>query len=259
MSDIIRQNDPVSPPAVKQDGNDSPTSLLAIISQASTNPQCDVDKMRALLDMQQQVEDRHAESEFRHAMSEASGEIPQVNKRGRVSLGGKGGYSFTRWEDMDAVIRPILTKHGLSLSFTTRSAEGGMRTIIGKITHQNGRYQTAEMDLPLDGGQGRNQLQAFGSTLSYGKRYCAEMLLNIVRCNEDTDGVPPQVSPQKTITSQQKEMIIERLERLQMGPERVLAYCEVSRVDDIPLEKFKNVFNRLNSSLKEREARYENS
>lgn len=255
MSDITHQE---TPEVSSQEVTKSPVTILGIVSQIAENPNYDVEKMRTLLEMQQQVEDRRAEIEFRHAMSEASGEIPQVNKRGRVSLGGKGGYSFTRWEDMDTVIRPILTKYGLSLSFTTRSSANGMRTIIGKITHRNGKYQTAEMDLPLDTGQTRNQLQAFGSTLSYGKRYCTEMLLNIVRCNEDTDGVPP-VDDREKITAEQKEMIIEKLERLQMGPERVLAFCEVSRVDDIPSEKFKKVFNRLNSILKEREAGYENS
>jgi hypothetical protein len=47
------------------------------------------------------------------------------------------------------------------------------------------------MVLQLDTGPGRNQNQAMGSTLSYGKRYTAEMLLNIVREGEDTDGKHP--------------------------------------------------------------------
>jgi hypothetical protein len=47
------------------------------------------------------------------------------------------------------------------------------------------------MQLPIDSygsGTGRNELQARGGTLAYGKRYTAEMLLNIVREGDDTDG-----------------------------------------------------------------------
>lgn len=252
MSDVVATQNKSSP-ALEAGGNTN-VSIMGIISQVATNPQCDVEKMQALLQMHHQVQDREATIEFSRAMSAASGEIPQVAKNGRVSLGGKGSYSFTRWEDMDAVIRPILTKHGLRLSFTTRSSESGMKTVIGTITHDNGKSQSAEMDLPLDTGQGRNALQAFGSSLSYGKRYCTEMLLNIVRTNEDTDGVSPAPARQSAqkISPAQKNEIIGLLEEAQLGPEKMLAHLGIKAVDDIPASQFKRVLVYLHKHLEKR-------
>ena len=62
------------------------------------------------------------------------------------------------------------------------------------------------MPLPPDVGPGRNALQAMGSTLSYAKRYLAEMLFNIVRENEDDDG---QAGGTRRIGGDQKAQLVE--------------------------------------------------
>ncbi|MXV35754.1 MULTISPECIES: ERF family protein [unclassified Saccharibacter] len=247
MSNVVAKENNVSPSVETRVNTD--VSIMGIISQAATNPQCDVDKMQALLQMHNQVMDREATAEFSRAMSAASGEIPQVAKNGRVSLGGKVGYNFTRWEDMDAVIRPILTKHGLRLSFTTRSSEGGMKTIIGTITHENGKSQSSEMDLPIDVGNGRNALQAFGSSISYGKRYCAEMLLNIVRTNEDTDGLPPKPRQGDVITAAQKNEIVDLLRQSGVATQKILAWAACSSLDEMPSHLYQRAVKRLKCSL----------
>ncbi|MXV43501.1 hypothetical protein GS501_00195 [Saccharibacter sp. 17.LH.SD] len=251
MSDIAIADKKM--PAASNAEQNGPASLLEIISRAATNPQCDIGKMQSLLEMQQKIQERQDIMEFNTAMSDASGEIPQIQKNGKVSLGGKGGYSFARWEDMDKAIRPILRKHNLRLSFTSRASEGGVKTIIGIITHKNGQYQTAEMDLPPDAGQGRNAIQAVGSTISYAKRYCTEMLLNIVRTDEDKDGVST-VRPQnkEVITPQQKNAIVNALQKLETGPGQILSYVGVEALDDIPANYFKRVMDYLEKNMSKR-------
>ena len=69
-----------------------------------------------------------------------------------------------------------------------RQADGGGLIITGWLVHDNGHRVSASLPLPIDTGPGRNNVQAMGSTLSYGKRYTAEMLLNIVREGDDDDG-----------------------------------------------------------------------
>ena len=90
---------------------------------------------------------------------------------------------------MDWVIRPIMGRHGFTLSFNMESKDGGGAVVTGTLLHRDGHSKSASVPLALDAGAGRNNLQAMGSTLAYGKRYCAEMLLNIVRKSEDDDGV----------------------------------------------------------------------
>jgi hypothetical protein len=185
---------------------EGPGALLAAIVQLAKDPAVDEHKLEALLKMQERMEDRQAEREFIRALSVAQGEIPQVGKMGTVALGsGKGSYKFARWEDMDRVIRPIMDRHGFMLSFNMEMKDGGGAVVTGTLLHRDGHSKTASVPLALDAGAGRNNLQAMGSTLSYGKRYCAEMLLNIVRKDEDDDGVR---AGQKFITPYECEILI---------------------------------------------------
>ena len=171
---------------------DGPGALLNAIVKMASDPAIDVAKLDALLQMQERMERRAAEVEFSAAFARLSGVMPRVKKNGRVELGqGKGSYPFAKWEDIDRIIRPAMDAEGFTLSFTSqvRPGEGGGLIVTGTLLHRMGHSVTAQIPLPLDTGPGRNNLQANGSTLSYGKRYCAEMLLNIVREGDDDDGV----------------------------------------------------------------------
>lgn len=167
-------------------------SILSIIAKAAADPNVDVEKMQALLAMHRELLSDQAMVEFNAAFGRLSGKMPRVKKNGRVELGsGKGSYPFSKWEDIDKIIRPLMADEGFSLSFNSspRNADGGGLIITGELLHKDGHSKSASMPLPLDSGPGRNNLQATGSTLSYGRRYVAEMLLNIVREGDDDDGV----------------------------------------------------------------------
>ena len=44
--------------------------------------------------------------------------MPRVAKNGTIRLGeGKGVIPFATWEDMDTALRPVMQRHGFSLSF----------------------------------------------------------------------------------------------------------------------------------------------
>lgn len=174
----------------------APGTILAAILELARDPALDVPKFEALLTMQERAERRQAEIEFNQAFSRLSGKLPRVKKNGRVELGqGRGSYPFARWEDCDRIIRPLMEEEGFALSFDSQPREGGGLIITGTLLHRNGHTRSASMPLPLDAGPGRNALQASGSTLSYGRRYVAELLLNIVRESDDDDGVAAAGEP----------------------------------------------------------------
>jgi hypothetical protein len=165
-----------------------PSKLLSVILEMARDDSLDILKLQTLLEMQQKMETREAEIEFNRALARLAGKMPQVPRNGRVSLGeGKGSYPFTKWEDMDKIIRPLMAEEGFVLSFNSSPHERGI-SVTGTLSHKDGHNRTASMVLQLDTGPGRNINQAMGSTLSYGKRYTAEMLLNIVRQGDDNDG-----------------------------------------------------------------------
>lgn len=183
-----------SMPAVISEG---PTELLSAIVQMARDPSVDADKLEKLLAMQERMEAREAERQFNMAMMrlppihvKKSGVIDLTSKEDRAANRAGRSVPFARWEDMAKIIEPLLEAEGFRLSFNSapRPGEGGGLVVTGTLLHRGGHSRSASIPLALDTGPGRNNLQAQGSTLSYGKRYATEMLLNIVREGDDDDG-----------------------------------------------------------------------
>ena len=195
------------------------SSMLAVIARAASDERVDIDKMTALLAMQRDIDARAAQTEFDIAMDELNRRCEmRVGKAGIASLGSKGSYKFAKWEDLDAVVRPIMREVGLRFSFKSRTDQFGV-TVTGYLHHSGGHAESTEVTLPVDTGPGRNPMQQVGSTISYGKRYCAELLLNVVREDEDDDGqAGGQRAPRQPNT-------------VQMKPEPPLAFVDQAERD----------------------------
>ena len=163
-------------------------SLLNFVAQAVRDPAIDAAKLEALLRMQREVIADDAHVQFNRSFAALSAEIRQIERRGVADMGAKGTYKFAKREDLDAMLRPLMREHGFAVSFRPVPSPDSNVTIEGELLHVAGHSKTAELALPPDIGPGRNSLQAMGSAISYAERYLTEMLLNVVRCDEDDDG-----------------------------------------------------------------------
>ena len=162
------------------------------------------DKLQIMLQMQRELLAERRREAFQTAFVKMSAAMPQVRKDGVVELvkdgQRKGTYKFTKWEDMDTVMRPILADHGFALMFTQVNGESGLVTVRGELLHIDGHSISSERAMPPDRGPGRNDLQAIGSAISYCKRYLAEGLCNVVRRGQDDDAIS---AAERKITDEQ--------------------------------------------------------
>lgn len=179
-----------------------PVSILAVIERAALNPEIDVDKMERLLSMHERIVAKQAEAAFNAAMTAAQAEMPRVL---RDATNDQTRSTYARLETVNAKIIPVATKHGLSLSFGTADppAEGLIRITL-TVAHIQGHSRLYHVDVPLDltgmkGNQNKTATHAFGSTISYGRRYLTLLAFNISVANEDVDGNQPG----DTITDEQ--------------------------------------------------------
>ncbi len=234
----VAQPSPMVPAPVVQ----QPESLLPAIIELAKDKSVDVSKLDALLKMQAAMEERQAKQEATAAFTELTGELPRVKKNGVIDMKDKGSMKFAKWEDMDKVIRPLLVKHGFTLSFDTVERAGGGIMVTGELMHRSGHVRTASIPLALDTGAGRNNLQAMGSSLSYGKRYCAEMLLNIVREGDDDDGNKGGVA---YITPEQCEELQALIRETGTDEKRFLATMGVEELGQIAQAAFTPGMNML--------------
>jgi succinate dehydrogenase flavin-adding protein (antitoxin of CptAB toxin-antitoxin module) len=215
------------------------------------NPKIPADKLQVMLQMQRELIAERRREAFQTAFVEMSAKMPQVKRDGTVELVTKdgrrsGSYKFTRWEDMDKVMRPILSEYGFALNFAQADNPNGGVTVIGTLMHRDGHSISSQRTLPPDTGPGRNALQAIGSSISYAKRYVAEGLCNIVRGGEDDDAISAYM---RKVTDKQ----VKELERLIKETDTDLAYFlqimvteQISELSELPERDYARLINALN-------------
>ena len=174
------------------------SQLLRDIVAAARDPSIDGQKVTALANLAMTMQDREAERRFRMAKHDAIMEMPRISKNGSI-LNKAGGVQsrYSRFEDMDAVVRPILSKHRLIISFNV-GHEGAMVTVQPILSYSDGEMAFVEkgdhMVLAVDTTGSKNATQGAGSAASYGKRHAMKAMLNIIEEGEDNDGQGEKVA-----------------------------------------------------------------
>lgn len=172
------------------------SSLVLMFERLATNPQVDVAKLEKLIEMQERIIRHNARAEFWSDFARMQGELPTVSERGEIVVNGQVRSKYATNEDIQQTIRPILQKHGFALSFRNEFADGYVK-IIGILAHRSGHSEQDEFVARADTSGSKNDIQALGSTRSYGQRYTTIALLNIATRGEDDDGRTAQ--PERTI------------------------------------------------------------
>ena len=170
--------------------SDQAASMIQVIEKAVSNPDVDADKLSQILDVQERIMDRNARMNYTRALAEMAGEIPDFPEGGKIIHSKKLISTYARWdEDINPILRPLLSSYGFHLSFRTGRAEDGMQPITACLSHRDGHSEETTIYIPADNSGAKNSVQAVGSSTSYGKRYAAAALLNITTIRGvDDDG-----------------------------------------------------------------------
>lgn len=230
-----------------------PPSLLSLIVTLAKDQTVDVAKLQALLEMQERMEARDAVQQFNRAFIELQKVLPRIKKNGVLEYpidknkpdGPKRKIaSFARWEDIDREIRPLLEAHGFSLGFTTspRQGEGGGLICTAILRHSGGHMTETSIPVPLDTSGGKNNIQGYGSALSYGKRYTTTAALNLITEGEDDDGVRGGMS---FITADQVAELEQLLAETQSDEARFLQFFGVAHLGNLTADNLAPARNML--------------
>lgn len=170
--------------------NDS-AALMAVISRAATDPNCDVEKMERLYAMHERMQDRQAAEAFAVAMSQTQAAVRKAVKD-RNNTQTKSDYATL--ESIDAATRPVYTANGFSLSFDTEDSPlAGHVRIVCHVMHSGGHTKTYTYDNPMDdkgiqGSVNKTPTHARGSAVTYGRRYLTLLIFNLSTGQHDDDG-----------------------------------------------------------------------
>ena len=217
------------------------SAVLQMIERAARDPSVDIDKMMRLMKMRDEAVAQAAKVAYARALSSLQADLPTVERNGRITIKKKDSEQviqstkYALWEDTNDAIKPALKAHGFSLSFRhTREADRVMVTAI--LLHEDGHSEETTVPLALDTTGSKNNVQAVGSSLSYGKRYAAGLLLNLTSRGEDDDGVA--AGQPDTVSQEQIGELQALIESKNADKAKFLKFYKIEKLADLPADKY---------------------
>jgi hypothetical protein len=168
-------------------------STVEMFERLAKDPAVDVDKLQRLIDMQKDILRVDAEAAFNASFVQMQPKIPTIAEKAKTDK-----TTYAPLEDIIEIVRPILSAHNFTLSFRTEWPEPQTVKVTGILTHQQGHSRTSEFIASADKSGSKNDIQAYGSSVSYGKRYTTKDLLCIVTRKEDDDGTKAGAADRKS-------------------------------------------------------------
>ncbi len=164
-----------------------PTLTPMALLQNAISQGIDPDKLGKLMELVEQWNRDRAAEQFANALTAFQRECPVVRKDRDAKDGNKNVmYSYAAFEDIWRVIRPLLSKHAIAVTFDTLPAEGHL-LVVCKV-RVGIHVETSSLTLPIPPKTARcNETQAMASATSYGKRYTICDALGIVTAHQDDD------------------------------------------------------------------------
>lgn len=234
-------------------------AILQIIERAASNPATDIEKMSRLFEMRNQVVAEQRQVAFNASMAAAQAEMPLVLKSAKND---QTRSTYATLEQVCRTISPVWTKHGFALSFGTADCPiKDHYRITCDVSHAEGYSRSYYADIPIDAAGIKGQVNktathAFGSTMSYGRRYLTLMIFNIATTDDNDGNRPrqtdrlPEVFGDELIDSEQIMAIEKLIEDVGADKARFLKFFKVEALTDIPVARYDDAIACLNAKKK---------
>jgi hypothetical protein len=192
-----------------------PTTLLAAIAAAATSPDIDTSKVEHLVKLHREMETQAAERAFNDALAAAQAEMQPITANETNQHA--NNHRYATYAQLDRAIRPIYSRHGLAVTYTTgeRSTGDSVEVVAYVLGHGHGRRYV--LLVPADGkgargGDVMSRTHATASAISYGMRYLAVMIFNL-SIDRDDDGNNAAGQRPKSAAQARRENGYPQLER----------------------------------------------
>ncbi len=162
---------------------------MSLFERLATNPDIDPAKLAQLMDLNDRVTAKQAETAFNAAMAAAQKEMEPIRA---ASFNPQTSSKYADYAALDRAVRPLYTKHGFALSFDSGTAGENQVQMVCYVTHDAGHTRTYKLLMPADGkgpkgGDVMSRTHATGSATYYGMRYLLRMIFNLA-IDRDDDG-----------------------------------------------------------------------
>src|SRR6056297_1740005 len=222
---------------------------VVLIAQAARDKNVDTDKMRAIIDMKREEEDRAAKLAFNRAFVAVKREIKPIVRNQRNEQTKSNYADAERIADM---VDPIMDKHGFAITYGTEPCDReGFYRMIADLLHEEGHEKRYTADIPNDnagikGTVNKTPTHAFGSSTTYGKRYMKMMIWDIATKDDDANAADAEPA----IDENQLQKIRGQLQATDTDEALFCKFCKIPTLEDMPLSKFQPAMTRLQNKAK---------
>jgi hypothetical protein len=228
MTDAIVKSVPTQPPQV-----------LDLLNKA-VEQGMDPSALEKLVALYERMADRAAAEAFNQALAAFQADMPAVTKNSvsnQVSAHGMGKpIRYAQLSTIMAVARPLLLKHGLSVTWDSVEESGRKRTSC-IVRHIAGHERQASFECPIESKAGMSAQQKAASANSYGMRYALIMALGLTTVDPDTDGVDAE--DMEPVTQEQLDMIERALADTGADRPRFMEYLGLSDMHDMTVGHYR--------------------
>lgn len=222
--------------------------LQAVIDKGVTAENVAV--MEQLVSLYERMQLRDAEKQFAAAFAALQSEMPAVQASKPVpNRDGTIRYHFAPYEEIMATVRPLLLKHGFTVTFSMSFSEGRVIQAC-TLQHVGGHSRTNQFMARIGNGPpGSSEAQGDGAASTYAKRFALCNALNIVteidtdgRTDARADGAP--IAPDKAI------YLRELVKETKADEAAFLKFAGASTYDDIGSAKYDMLVTALRKKAK---------
>jgi len=212
-------------------------AMIQLIERMAMNPEINIERVQQLISMQERMEERqfarNSKMAYDAAFAIMQGQLPIIAED-KEHGGTKSTYAT--FDAINQAIRPALSENGFSLKFRIHQ-EAAKVSITGILAHKGGYSEETTIELPVDTGGQKNNVQAIGSTQSYGQRYVTKALLSLSsRKSDDDNGDKGGGSP--SISEDQCQTLLDRMREVSADFPKFLAYFKLQELADLPAKRF---------------------
>ena len=216
--------------------------MVAMIERIAMDPNVPIDRLEKMLDMKERMDAQEAERAFNASFSAASAEFPSIPLNGK----GHNNKPYALLKDIISHTRPILSKHGLSLSWDTEVLDRVKVTAC--LRHVAGHSAKTAIVLPLDTSGSKNNVQAVGSSQAYGQRYTAQAILGL-SLGDDSDDDGKAAGSGVMINADQFQTLQGLIEQAEADEAKMLHWLKADALEELTLKQFDTAVSMLRKKI----------
>lgn len=209
--------------------------FLSLLSDIARDPAVSAEKLSQIASAHERITAQDAEQAFNAAFTAAQQAMSPIVKD---AMNDTTSSRYARLETISQAIDPIIHAHGFSTSFGTADSplERHYR-VTCKVRHIGGHAETFHGDVPADldayeGEADKVAVHAYGSSMTYGRRYVKVLAFDIVLKDEDTDGNTP--GGEERISQVEVAELVALMDDAGLNRERLLDFLQLDSLAHIP-------------------------